>query len=160
MISVASDSTQLTGFEREALPYLNELFRTARAILKCRNDAEDVVEETYRSALRASHGFTPGTNSRASLFGILFRTISNRRPKWLSPDPSEEVLDEEMLATFRTLPPQFAEVVMLADVQRFSYSEIGEILRIPRETVVSRLSGGRQLLRMQLARETAETGIA
>jgi RNA polymerase sigma-70 factor (ECF subfamily) len=64
-----------------------------------------------------------------------------------------------MIAAFRKLPPRFAEVVMLCDVQEFSYKEIQEALGIPIGTVMSRLSRGRQLLRSELANCAARAGI-
>jgi RNA polymerase sigma-70 factor (ECF subfamily) len=64
-----------------------------------------------------------------------------------------------MIAAFRKLPRRFAEVVMLCDVQEFSYKEIQEALGIPIGTVMSRLSRGRQLLRAELANCTARAGI-
>ena len=64
---------------------------------------------------------------------------------------AEQLTDAELIGAFRKLPQQFAEVVMLADVQEFSYKEIQETLGIPIGTVMSRLSRGRQLLRVHLA---------
>ena len=70
-----------------------------------------------------------------------------------------DLTDDEMIAAFRKLPQQFAEVVMLCDVQEFSYTEIQETLGIPIGTVMSRLSRGRQALRAQLAHCGARAGI-
>ena len=172
-----STAPQVTEFEKEALPHLNDLFRTARSMMRNHADAEDVVEDTYVAALKSFHRFTPGTNCRAWLFSVLFHTISHHRRKWFNTrvvfsEPAqlertasssamveEELRDEEMLAAFRKIPKQFAEVVMLADVQEFSYKEIQEALSIPIGTVMSRLSRGRQLLREHLAGRAAEIGI-
>jgi RNA polymerase sigma-70 factor (ECF subfamily) len=172
-----STDHQVSEFEREALPHLNDLFRTARSVMRNHADAEDVVEETYLTALKSFHRFTPGTNCRAWLFSVLFHTISHHRRKWFNTrvvfsEPAqleqtasaattvnEELADIEMLAAFRKIPQQFAEVVMLADVQDFSYKEIQDALNIPIGTVMSRLSRGRQLLRSLLAGRAAEFGI-
>ena len=173
-----STDPQVADFETEALPHLNDLFRTARSTVRNHADAEDVVADAYVAALKSFHRFTPGTNCRAWLFSVLFHTISHHRRKWfntrlvfsepdqlerISPSPTpidEELKDEEILAAFRKIPRQFADVVMLADVQDFSYKEIQEILNIPIGTVMSRLSRGRQLLRAQLAGRAAEIGIS
>jgi RNA polymerase sigma-70 factor (ECF subfamily) len=172
-----STDPQVADFEKEALPHLNDLFRTARSTVRNHADAEDVVADAYVAALKSFHRFTPGTNCRAWLFSVLFHTISHHRRKWfntrlvfsepdqlerISPSPTpidEELKDEEILAAFRKIPRQFADVVMLADVQDFSYKEIQEILNIPIGTVMSRLSRGRQLLRVHLVERAAEIGI-
>lgn len=166
----------MADFEAEALPHLDDLYRAAAAILRNGTEAEDAVQEAYLQALKSFHRFTPGTNCRAWLFRILFHVISHHRRKWLgrivfsdreelertavytAPAP-EQLTDDEMLAAFGKLPRQFAEVVMLADVQDFSYKEIRETLGIPIGTVMSRLSRGRQLLRAQLAECGVRAGI-
>ncbi len=166
----------LDSFEAVALPHLRDLQRTAACILGHRSDAEDVVQETYLQAWKSFHRFTPGTNCRAWLFRILFHVISHHRRKWLSrlvfQEPAvlegalsspttvpEHLTDEEILAALRSIPRQFAEVVLLADVQEFSYREIQETLEIPIGTVMSRLSRGRQLLRARLAACAVTAGI-
>src|ERR1041384_5402105 len=163
-------------FEAEALPHLNDLYRAAASILHNRAEAEDAVQQAYLQALKSFHRFTPGTNCRAWLFRILFHVISHQRRKWFGRfvfnereeleqktvyvEPvAEQLTDEELLQAFRKLPQQFAEVVMLADLQEFSYKEIQETLGIPIGTVMSRLSRGRQLLRMHLADAGARAGI-
>jgi RNA polymerase sigma-70 factor (ECF subfamily) len=142
-------------------------------MLRHRQDAEDVLQEMYLRAWRAFDRFTPGTNCKAWLFKILFNVIRNHRRKWfritlsVEPETFEETMvyeppipqdlsDDEILAAFEKLPPQFAEVVMLADVYEFSYKEVQETLGIPIGTVMSRLSRGRQLLRGHLV----ETSVA
>ena len=164
------------GFDAEALPHMDTLFRAAASILHSRSEAEDAVQETYLQALKSFHRFTPGTNCRAWLFRILFHVISHQRRKWFGriifsereeleqtavyTEPvAEQLTDEELIEAFRKLPQQFAEVVMLADVQEFSYKEIQETLGIPAGTVMSRLSRGRQLLRIHLTACGAQAGI-
>ena len=163
-------------FEAEALPHLNDLYRAAASILHSRTEAEDAVQEAYLQALKSYQRFTPGTNCRAWLFRILFHVISHQRRKWFSRfvyserealeqtavyvEPiAEQLTDDELIQAFRKLPQQFAEVVMLSDVQEFSYKEIQETLEIPIGTVMSRLSRGRQLLRAELADLATRAGI-
>jgi len=69
-------------FEAVALTYMQELYRTAAAMLRDRSQAQDIVQETYLRAWRAFSSFTPGTNCRAWLFKILFREISHHRRNW------------------------------------------------------------------------------
>src|SRR5437764_738489 len=164
----ATESGAAVEFEAEALPHLDALYRAAASILHSRTEAEDAVQETYLQALKSFDRFTPGTNCRAWIFRILFHVISHQRRKWFGrvvfsereeleqtavyvEPPREQLTDDEMLQAFRKLPHQFAEVVLLADVQEFSYKEIQETLGIPIGTVMSRLSRGRELLRAQLA---------
>ena len=174
--SAHSGRKGIEEFEAEALLHMEDLYRTAASILRNRTEAEDAVQEAYLQALKSFDRFTPGTNCRAWLFRILFHVISHQRRKWFgrlvfseredlertavyaAPIP-EQLTDDEMLAAFRKLPRQFAEVVMLSDVQEFSYKEIQETLGIPIGTVMSRLSRGRQLLRAQLSDCGARSGI-
>jgi RNA polymerase sigma-70 factor (ECF subfamily) len=176
MTTQADTSERLASFEDLALPHTRDLFRTASSILGNATEAEDAVQEAYLQAWKSFERFTPGTNCRAWLFGILFHVISHQRRKWLSravlcepktfedttpytaPVP-DNLTDQEILSAFRSLPKQFAEVVMLADVQEFSYKEIQESLGIPIGTVMSRLSRGRQLLRAQLADHAPATSV-
>jgi RNA polymerase sigma-70 factor (ECF subfamily) len=170
------ESGSAAGFEAEALPHMAALYRAAASILHSRSEAEDAVQEAYLHALKSFHRFTPGTNCRAWLFRILFHVISHQRRQWFSrfvfsereeleqtavyEEPvGEQLTDDEVIQAFRKLPRQFAEVVMLADVQEFSYKEIQKTLGIPAGTVMSRLSRGRQMLRTHLAECGVRAGI-
>ena len=172
-----SNVTWITQFEREALPHMDDLYRTAASMMRSRTEAEDAVQETYLQAWKSFQRFTPGTNCRAWLFRILFHVIAHQRRKWFSrfipteradleqtmtysaPVPND-LTDEEILSAVRKIPQQYAEVVMLADVHEFSYKEIQNTLGIPIGTVMSRLSRGRQLLRAQLPGSAAQIGIS
>jgi len=162
-------ATNLEDFESVALPHLNDLFRTARRIIGNPAEAEDIVQETVLQAWKSFHRFQPGTNCRAWLYKILFHVTSHHRRKWLrlkqatereellmenltfEPPVSQHLSDEEVLAAFARLPQTYREVVLLADVQEFSYKEVAEIACIPIGTVMSRLSRGRKQLRTELA---------
>jgi len=170
------ESGGAVGFEAEALPHMAALYRAAASILHSRSEAEDAVQEAYLQALKSFHRFTPGTNCRAWLFRILFHVISHQRRQWFGrfvfsereeleqtavyEEPvGEQLTDDEVIHAFRKLPRQFAEVVMLADVQEFTYKEIQDTLGIPAGTVMSRLSRGRQMLREHLAKCGVRAGI-
>ena len=71
----------------------------------------------------------------------------------------EHLTDDELIAALRNMPQTYAAVVLLADVEEFSYKEVQEALGIPIGTVMSRLSRGRQLLRGHLAGRAAQAGI-
>ena len=170
------ENRRVIEFEAETLPHMQDLYRAAASILRSSAEAEDAVQEAYLEALKSFHRFTPGTNCRAWLFRILFHVISHQRRKWfgrivfsdreemerttvyVEPVP-EQLTDQELIQALQKLPQQYAEVVLLADVQEFSYKEIQETLGIPIGTVMSRLSRGRQLLRAQLADCGVHAGI-
>ena len=161
-------------FEAAALPHLDDLYRTARRILQEGAAAEDVVQDAYLQAWKSFHRFQLGTDCRAWLFTILFNEIRHYRRKWrdrwvdvdpeeqleqnlaYTPPIPEEVRDEDVLNALDAIPMEFRSVVLLADVQEFSYREIAKILNVPIGTVMSRLSRGRHLLRASL-RELAKS---
>jgi RNA polymerase sigma-70 factor (ECF subfamily) len=72
---------------------------------------------------------------------------------------SENLTDEDILAALTKLPQDFREVLLLADVQEFSYKEIAETLQIPLGTVMSRLSRGRRILRNEVESVAQSMGI-
>ncbi len=162
-----------TDFEAEALSYLNALFSTALHLTANRADAEDLVQETYLKAFRASGQYQPGTNLKAWLFTILHNTFLNTRRRAgresiaaeadeveRAPEPEgasnpeqillRKTLDAELQAALDSLPDTFREAVWLRDVEDFSYAEIARILHVPLGTVMSRISRGRRLLHARL----------
>jgi RNA polymerase sigma-70 factor (ECF subfamily) len=169
---VESDS-----FEAVALPHLNDLYRTAVHLVRDRTEAHDLVQEAYLQAWKAFHRFEPGTNCRAWLFKILINEVRHYRRRWFNgktvvepeqsfeetlafePPVPEDIQDEDVLAALDEIPREFREVVLLSDVQEFSYKEIADMLSIPVGTVMSRLSRGRKQLRMKLAHYAHATGV-
>jgi RNA polymerase sigma-70 factor, ECF subfamily len=164
-------------FEAVALPYVDELFRTAVRVTGDRSASEDIVQDTYLQAWKSFHRFEPGTNCRAWLFKIMFYVIHHHRRKWFNarllkegeeflednlayePPTPQHISDEEVLEAFEKLPRRYREVVLLADIQELSYKEVAETLSIPIGTVMSRLSRGRKLLRVDLAEFARSYGI-
>ena len=69
-------------FELEAMPHMNDLFRTATRLLGDRSRAEDVVQEVYLQAWKSYHRFEQGTNCRAWMYKILFHCVNHQRRKW------------------------------------------------------------------------------
>jgi len=161
-------------FEDTALPHLNDLYRTATRLLADSTKADDVVQDVYLQAWKSFDRFEVGTNCRAWLYKILFHMVHHHRRKWFnsrmvkeseeildqvaaSPEPMPEHLtDEEILGALDRVPQDFRAVVLLVDVEEFSYKESSGILNVPIGTVMSRLSRGRKLLREQLE-ETAQS---
>lgn len=168
----------LNEFETAAMPHMNDLYRTARRILGCQTEAEDVVQETYLQAWKSYHRFESGTNIRAWMFKIMFHVIHHHRRKayrlvtvkeeesfvfdQLTYDPPvpQELRDEDVLAALDRVPENYRAVILLADVQEFSYKEVAETLDIPIGTVMSRLNRGRKLLRSTLSDLAASYGFS
>jgi RNA polymerase sigma-70 factor (ECF subfamily) len=164
--------------------HLDSLYRFALRLTHNRAEAEDVVQETCVRAFRSFHRFNPGTNSRAWLFTILRNLFLNRVrregrevlagdvPTWesatgSSDQPSPHNPEEEFFQTvlhgdvdraLKALPLPFREVVLLTDLEGFTYREAAAVLSCPIGTVMSRLSRGRRLLRQALARYAREHG--
>ena len=173
-------------FEAAAMPFVDSLYNTAYRMTRNSEDAEDLVQETYLKAYRYYDKFEEGTNFKAWLFKILKNTFINRyRKKQQEPlqsafdeiedafeghvrsepgmgiaSPEEDVLsgvlDEHVQAALDTLPPDYRMVVILADLEDFSYKEIADILEIPVGTVMSRLYRGRRILESALLRYARE----
>jgi RNA polymerase sigma-70 factor (ECF subfamily) len=155
------------AFEKEALPHINDLFRAAVQLLLDRNKASNAVQETYLVASKSSHRYERGTNCRAWLFQILFNVVRHERRNWFKRSTGKEhdlaeslvapasipesLADRDILSALSKLPVQFREVLLLIDVQEFSYKEAGGILGVPIETIMWRLSKARTLLRGRLA---------
>ncbi len=175
-MSAESGSTPLEDFESEALPYWSDLYRTALRLLQQPARASDAVQEAYLLAWRSFDRYQRGTNCKAWLFRILFNVVRHERRSWFKwitgtegdvsecetaapPLVSETLRDDSILDALDALPVPFREVVLLVDVQEFSYKEAGEILKVPVGTVMSRLSRGRTLLRERLTPIAASYGI-
>jgi RNA polymerase sigma-70 factor (ECF subfamily) len=181
------DSREL--FEQEAMQHLDALYRTALRMTRNRQDAEDLVQETYLRAYRSFDQFTPGTNLRAWLFRILTNAYINRYRKATSqPQVSsledteefslyrqlgeaagssdnveEEVLDRiaegDVRAAIERLPYPYRLAVLLADVEGLSYNEMAEAMNVKKGTVMSRLFRGRKLLQKALWDQAREAGV-
>jgi RNA polymerase sigma-70 factor (ECF subfamily) len=169
--------TRAGGFEAEALPNLADIFRTAMRLAGDRSRAEDLTQEVFLEAWKSYHRFEAGTNCRAWLFKILFHCWNHQRRKWLrfpllrdseelietnlaySPPVPSHLTDEEILAALDRIPADFRAVVLLVDVEEFSYKETASILEVPAGTVMSRLSRARRLLRSELVDIARSYGI-
>jgi RNA polymerase sigma-70 factor (ECF subfamily) len=159
------------------MPHLGDLFKTAAHVIGNRSEAEDIIQEAYLQAWKSFDRFQAGTNCRAWLFKIMFNVISHHRRKWFGlklvsdrddyiedtvpyePPVPQHISDEDVLAALDRVPQEYRDVVLLSDVQEFSYKEISETLGIPVGTVMSRLSRGRQQLRIELADFAGAQGI-
>jgi RNA polymerase sigma-70 factor (ECF subfamily) len=182
---VASEARDRVRFEEEALELADQVYRVARRMVSTREEAEDLVQDTYARAFRSWQSYTPGTNLRAWLLRILTnlnfdrgRRIQRRPDETpldegdyylankLAERAGEDVLDQDkvverlsqdtIVTALADVPHDFRDVVVLVDIGEFSYADAAQILDIPIGTVMSRLHRGRKHLRQALAEEAAE----
>jgi RNA polymerase sigma-70 factor, ECF subfamily len=175
---IADDARERARFEEEVLELSDQVYRVARRLVSSREEAEDLVQETYARAFRSWRSYTPGTNLRAWLFRILTNlNIDRGRREQRAPvtQPLEEgdyflynrleaesgAEDEERIVerlsqdgiveALSAVPHDFRDVIVLVDIGDFTYQDAAQILDIPIGTVMSRLHRGRRILKQQLA---------
>jgi len=156
------------------MPLFDSLYNFAHWLAQNREEAEDLVQETYAKALKGFSSFQPGTNFRAWIFRILRNTFLTSRSglaatKTVPLDDENE--PQQMLAVMHETPESlllaqadqqrvqaaleqvpvvYREVLLLCDVEEMSYQEIAETLSVPIGTVMSRLHRARKALRAAL----------
>jgi RNA polymerase sigma-70 factor (ECF subfamily) len=170
LVCVSEERSLSGSFEELALPLFERLYNFAHWLTQDREEAEDLVQETYAKALKGFRSFQPGTNFRAWIYQILRNTFLTSRTglKSTATVPLESESDPQILpATNDTpesvllqrsdqqlvqdalgrLPVPYREVLLLCEFEEMSYQEISATLAIPMGTVMSRLSRARRALR-------------
>jgi RNA polymerase sigma-70 factor, ECF subfamily len=167
---MAMDQTD-THLPPEALQHLDALYTLARWFVRDPSEAGDLVQETYLRALRGAHQFQAGTNLRAWLFQILRNTFytlyrrKGREPQAIDPEVLDSLpqggsagradhlertdgtLGVDLTAALAQLPEDLRSVVLLADLEDFTMSEVAGIMACPVGTVKSRLFRARAILK-------------
>lgn len=173
-------------FSEEILPQLDALYNFGLRLTADPNDAEDLVQDTIVKAYRFFSSYEKGTNAKAWLFRILKNSyINNYRKESKRPqevdfdevstfyetirdervDTSDlerkmfrELIDDDLAKALDDIPEDFRTVVLLCDVEDFTYEEISNMLDVPIGTIRSRLHRGRNLLKAQLMDYAKERG--
>ena len=173
-------------FEKEAVPHLDAVYNFALRMTGDEDDADDLVQETFLKAFRFFDKFEKGTNCKAWLFRILKNSFINdyrkttKEPNKVDYDDvqnfyenikADEVetqhyeedafanlLDDEISKAIAELPEDFRTVVILSDIEGFTYEEIADFTDIPVGTVRSRLHRARKMLYVQLFDYAKEKG--
>lgn len=173
-------------FRQELLPLNESLYNFAYHLTYNQDDALDLVQETYLKAFKALDQYQRDTNAKAWLFRILRNTFINqyrqkarqpykvdyedfivhhddedspfRNQTDLSVELFNQMMGDEVTAAVNSLGETYRNVIILADIEEFSYDEIAKILDVPVGTVRSRLHRARKLLKDQLERYAASLG--
>ena len=170
LIWMSRGKPQSDSFEELAMPLFDQLYNFAHWLTQNREEAEDLVQETYVKALKGFSSFQLGTNFRAWMYRILRNTFLTSRtglratstvPLDSDEDGPEHAVENETPETtllkrsdselvqgaINELPVHYREILLLCELEEMSYQEIAETLSIPLGTVMSRLSRARKTLR-------------
>jgi RNA polymerase sigma-70 factor (ECF subfamily) len=181
---IAAEARDRVRFEEDALELAEQVYRVARGLVGSREEAEDLVQDTYARAFRSWQQFTPGTNLRAWLLRILTNLNidrarrQQRRPETQpleegdyflynrleeqagQPLEEEEVVERlsqhDIVSALSAVPHDFRDVLVLVDIGDFSYQDAAQILDIPIGTVMSRLHRARRVLKRELAEQNMD----
>jgi len=183
-----ADSKDDLCFEREALPWLDDVFRFALSMTRNSADADDVVQETFLRAYRSWHTYQLGSDCRKWLFTICRNVFLRARERegnkveYGGSDAEIETLvavrmstpliqagDDDLFSrldvgpairhAIARLPAVFRSAVQLVDVEEMSYEEAAVILVVPVGTIRSRLFRGRRLLQEMLINHARDAGL-
>jgi RNA polymerase sigma-70 factor (ECF subfamily) len=181
-----SKKEQLKIFEEEFMPHLDAMYNFAYRLTFEEDDAKDLVQDTYLKAYRFINSFQKGTNAKAWLYRILKNSfINDFRKKSKQPskvdyqevenfynsddvndsittdlriDTVKDMIGDEVTVALNSLAVDFRTVIILCDLEGFTYEEMAKILDIPIGTVRSRLHRARNLLKEKLRDYAKEMG--
>ena len=186
-VSAPTVTNRDAEFEREALPWLDDVYRFALTLTRDEPDADDVVQETYLRAYRSWHTFIPGTECRRWLFticrNVFLRSRERQRPTVDIEDGEQDAVAagsvyaaarergyDDLYATLDLAPAlrdaldelaePFRSAVILVDVEDMTYETAAQVMGVPIGTVRSRLFRGRRLLQEKLLTVAEDLGFA
>ncbi len=173
-------------FDREVIPHMDALYNYALKMTGSPDDADDLVQETYLKAFRFFDKFEQGTNSKAWMFRILknsyindYRKIKKEpnkvdyediqnfyenikstdvKAQHVEEDSFSKLLDDDLTGAITNLPEDFRTVIILSDIEGFTYEEIADFIDCPVGTVRSRLHRARKMLYTKLYNYADEKG--
>jgi len=184
-VDVLEEQSKLySSFEKEALPHMDALYNFALRMTGNRDDAGDLLQETYLRAFRFYDKFETRTNCKAWLFRVMRNAYINisrkksKEPQKLDFDEIEKfykkiksstdssqmekeifkILDDELSEVLSSLPEDFRIVVVLCDIENFSYEEIADFVDCPVGTVKLRLFRARKMLFTKLHKYSDKLG--
>ena len=182
-----TDKEKYVIFDKEFMPHIDSMYNFAFRLTNDEDDANDLVQDTYLKAFRFINSFERGTNAKAWLFRILKNSFINDYRK-KSKEPSkvdyqevettynsfddtdtefttdlrveavQDMIGDEVATALNSLPVDFRTVIILCDIEGFTYEEMAKILDIPIGTVRSRLHRARNLLKEKLREYAATLG--
>ncbi|HWA32622.1 MAG TPA: sigma-70 family RNA polymerase sigma factor [Cyclobacteriaceae bacterium] len=181
-----TDKEKQEIFDSEFMPHINSMYNFGYRLTLDRDDAKDLVQDTYFKAYRFIESFQRGTNAKAWLFRILKNSfINDYRKKVKEPnkvdyqevesyynsedvdrqitpdlrvDALKDMIGDEISNALNSLDVDFRTVIILCDLEGFKYEEMAKILDIPIGTVRSRLHRARQLLKEKLSEYAKSMG--
>lgn len=184
--SVNQSEQQLSEFEKIALPHRNLLYNYALRLTGNYDDADDLLQETYLKAFRFYDKFEVGTNVKAWLYRIMKNSFINEyrrnvkepekvdyedvqnfyenikatevKNEHYEEDVYSNMLDDKVNDALNSLPEDFKTVIILSDIEGYTYDEIADFVDIPVGTVRSRLHRARKMLYAQLSDYAKELG--
>jgi len=173
-------------YEKEFLPHIDALYNFAHRLTFNEDDANDLVQETYMKAYRFFDSYEKGTNAKAWLFRILKNSfINDFRKKSKQPakvdyqevetfynsedtpqnhtvdlrvESVQDMMGDEITNALNSLAVDFRSIIILSDLEGFTYEELSKILDIPIGTVRSRLHRARNLLKEKLKEYATKRG--
>lgn len=182
-----SEQEKYVVFDKEFMPHIDSMYNFAFRLTNDEDDANDLVQDTYLKAFRFINSFERGTNAKAWLFRILKNSfINDYRKKSKEPakvdyqdvettynstedaemdattdlrtETVQDMIGDEVANALNSLPVDFRTVIILCDIEGFTYEEMAKILDIPIGTVRSRLHRARNLLKEKLKSYASSMG--
>ena len=181
-----TEQEKASVFDKELMPHVNSMYNFAYRLAFDEDDAKDLVQDTYLKAFRFINSFERGTNAKAWLFRILKNSFINEyRKKSKQPakvdynevasyynsydagegmthdlrlETVQHMIGDEITGALNALSVDFRTVIILSDLEGFTYEEMAKILDIPIGTVRSRLHRARNMLREKLLSYAKEMG--